>query len=219
MIKDCIISQTGYKSRKSTWIKESKRWLKINKTDIDKPQNEVLQILEKYITNKLHERDKSVIGEWAKKVGITDGYAIRKAEISKRANYIGVNLLTKIRTGTMQFTNNLVKQGIIPERLKNKCLCCKENILDNVEHMMLYCSAFDSERRTSFSGIENKLQNCDENKKIKILKKLLGEEGLTSDRKVKKRVLNSIKYLTLILPKRSAFIAELKGELQGVTSP
>lgn len=219
LISDLIKSQSGFKSIKWTWIKEAKRWLKVMKVNINNPLPEVLKQVAVNRTATLHTRDSSIIGEWATKIGIKSGKAVRKAEIHKKANYIGVNNLTKVRTGTFMFTNSLVRFGTIPARMKNKCLCCKEETLENAEHMLLYCSAFNRERKEILSWVDERLQTPQsEAAKSDILKKLLGEKGLTSGRKSKRRVLKTIKYLTIILPKRSIFIEELKGELQGVIS-
>ena len=96
------------------------------KVDIDQPMNEMLAQLESSRQTKLHSRDKFIVKEWARRIGITNGILIRKAEIANRANYVGVNYLTRLRTGTFHFTNNLVRLGHLPEELKNKCVCCKK---------------------------------------------------------------------------------------------
>ncbi len=80
LISDCIQSQINFKSKQSTWIKEAKRWLKLMKIDMELPSQELIEQVYLNRTEKMHERDRSVIGQWANSLNITSGKAIRKAK-------------------------------------------------------------------------------------------------------------------------------------------
>jgi hypothetical protein len=161
----------------------------------------------------MHEKDRSVIGQWASRLQITSGKAIRKAEIKCSSSYAGVNLITKIRTGTFTYTKQLVRLQVLPGTLTNKCVCCGQEEIEDAEHLILRCKLFDDLRERCIPNIINELQNItSEAARNTLIKKLLGEEGLTSGRKISKKVLGTIKYLSCILPKRSARIAECKGD-------
>lgn len=213
LISDCIQSQEQFKSKQSTWIKEAKRWLKLMRIDISS-QNLIEQVLINR-TNRMHEKDKSIIGQWANRISITSGKAIRKAEIRNTCNYTGINLITKLRTGTFTFTNQLVRLQVLPDTLKNKCVCCKIGIVEDVEHLLLSCIKFNNIREKCIPNILNLISVANTDiLKHKLIKKLLGEEGdLTSGRKITREGLGTIEYLSCILPLRSAFIVEFKGDI------
>ena len=213
LISDCIKSQKVFKSKESTWIKETKRWLKVMKLDIDLPIKELLSEVKKNRNTRLHERDKSNIGAWADKLNIKSGKLIRKYEINKAINYKGINMITKIRTGTFTFTNQLVRLSYLPLEFKNKCVGCNQVVIEDVEHLILNCNLYNAEREAYFPNLSAKLQiDSTDNTKMNLLKKLLGEEGLTSGRKIGNKVRRAIKYLAAILPKRAAAITERKGD-------
>ena len=143
---------------------------------------------------------------------IKSGKKIRNLEIKHPKYHVGCVGLMRIRTGTFMFTKQLVRVGTIPNSFKNKCVCCAEDCVEDAEHMLLWCKAFNTKRQEIFPSISRKLQNgISEEEKIKILKKLLGEEGPASGRKTTGKIKRTSQYLTCILPKRSAFIAERKG--------
>ena len=177
------------------------------KIDIELPTQELIVQVTLNRTKRAHEKDNSIIGQWAKSLNITSGKAIRKAEIKHTCNYLGVNMITKIRTGTAMFTNQLVRILKAPASLKNKCICCKENTIEDVEHLILDCKTFSSVRERCIPNLNKNLE------RHQILKKLLGEEGLTSGRKITRELLGTIEYLSCILPKRAALIAERKGDM------
>ena len=213
LISDCIKSQEFFKSKESTWIKESKRWLKLMKIDINLEPQELIEQVRLNRSNKLHERDKSIISRWAKDLRITSGKAIRKAEIKCASSYAGLSLITKIRTGTFTNTKQLVRLQVIPRRYANKCVCCDTDVTEDAEHLILCCTRFNDIREKCMPKITERLSNITNIAQIKnLFRKLLGEEDLTSGRKIPSELLETIKYLSLILPKRAAIIAERKGD-------
>jgi hypothetical protein len=213
LISDCIISQESFKSKQSTWIKESKRWLKLMRIDISLPPQQLTQQVLDNRATRMHERDNSVIGLWADSVGITSGKAIRKSEILKGASYVGINLIIKIRTGTFSYTKHLVRLLIIPGTYTHKCVCCGSEEPEDAEHLILRCTAFNDIREQCIPNITEKLRNITSViAQNNLMKRLLGEEGLTSGRKISREVLGTIEYLSHVLPKRAAIIAERAGD-------
>lgn len=216
LISDCIISQESFKSKQSTWIKESKRWLKLMRIDISLPPQQLTQQVLDNRATRMHERDNSVIGLWADSVGITSGKAIRKSEILKGASYVGINLIIKIRTGTFSYTKHLVRLLIIPGTYTHKCVCCGSEEPEDAEHLILRCTAFNDIREQCIPNITEKLRNITSViAQNNLMKRLLGEEGLTSGRKISREVLGTIEYLSHVLPKRAAIIAERAGDNNG----
>lgn len=213
LISDCIQSQEQFKSKQSTWIKEAKRWLKLMKIDIS--SQDLIEQVRISRTNRMHEKDKSIVGQWANRISISSGKAIRKAEFRNACNSTGINLITKLRTGTFTFTNQLVRLQTLPESFKNKCVCCKLEVIEDVEHLLLRCNKFSIIREKCIPNILTLISGGNTDLlKHKLIKKLLGEEGeLTSGRKITREGLGTIKYLSCILPLRSASIVECKGDI------
>ena len=208
LISDLIRSQSDFKSKQSTWIKASRRWLKLNKIDLSNSPQACIEQVAANRLERLRERDISVIGNFAKKYSLKSGKALIKAEILKRCNYIGLNGLIKMRTGTFSFTKDLVRTGLVPTIYRDKCICCRKTCIENVEHIILYCEAFNSVRERYIPN--SKFKHRDSDEAMKTLKMLLGGEPLTSSGKITEGVLNNIEYLSVVLPLRSAIIAERK---------
>ena len=47
---------------------------------------------------------------------------------------IEISALLKIRTDCFNFTNQLIKLQKLPNSLKNKCVCCKNELNEDVRH-------------------------------------------------------------------------------------
>jgi hypothetical protein len=216
LISDCIRSQEYFKSKQSTWIKESKRWLKLMRIDISLPPQELtMQVLNNRAT-RMHERDHSVIGLWATGVGLTSGKVIRKSEIMKGASYVGISMITKVRTGTFNYTKHLVRLLVLPGTYSHKCVCCDSEEPEDAEHLLLRCPVFNDIREQCIPNINEKIRNITSViAQNNLMKRLLGEEGLTSGRKISRVVLGTIKYLSQVLPKRAAIIAGRAGDNNG----
>lgn len=90
---------------------------------------------------RLHERDRSVIGEFARRLSLTSGKAIRKAEIKYVSNYKGINAMTKMRTGTFMFTNQLGRTQVLPNTFRDKCVCFNTTVVENAECWVLLSSS------------------------------------------------------------------------------
>ena len=113
-----------------------------------------------------------------------------------------------MRTGTFSLTKDLVRTGLVPTIYRDKCICCGKTCIENVEHIILYCEAFNSVRERYIPN--SKFKHRDSDEAMKTLKMLLGGEPLTSSGKITEGVLNNIEYLSVVLPLRSAIIAERK---------
>ena len=62
---------------------------------------------------RIDKRENSLISKKAKEWKMVSGKLIRKLEVSLKLNPRGVEALTKLRTGTFMFTNQLVYAGKI----------------------------------------------------------------------------------------------------------
>lgn len=70
------------------------------------PVKELVESVYNRRINRLHE---SVIGKWTDELKIKSGTMMRK-----NVNYKGISMITKIRTGTLMFTQSMVRLGILP---------------------------------------------------------------------------------------------------------
>ena len=52
----------------------------------------------------------------------------------------------KLRTNTFKFTNMLVYAKEVPKFYYNRCICCRQEILEDHVHLLLNCPTFKSER-------------------------------------------------------------------------
>ena len=210
LISDLIRSQCTFKSVKSTWIKEAKRWLKLMKIDLELPLKELTVQVCANRTGKMHERDRSVIGQWASSLSLGSGKAIRAAELDAAKHYLGVNTLTKIRTGTLSFTSQLVRILNLPPDLRNSCVCCKGTSREDAIHFLLDCPTFKDLREKYLPSAEFVPENAQE--RGTLMEKLLGGERQAScRRKTPVEVLECIEYLSQASARRAGVIARLKG--------
>ena len=109
---------------------------------------------------------------------------------------MGFDALIRIRLGSFQFTNELVRKSKLPGAYKDKCICCGLTVVENPEHMMLKCAAFNNIRE----GLKSKDYKLDY---------LLGGGSPASGGKPT-AVLDSIKYLAVTVRRRAALIAAIQ---------
>jgi exonuclease III len=219
-IKWLIDSQSRVKNRKRTWTQVTSTWLKkagINSFDDKEKQ---LASLAKTLNDKAKLKDKSLIGETATKYKIRSGKVVRKVQIENSLNNNGINGLLKIRTGNLLYSGEILRKAsakLDPNKialLKNKCLCCKQDVKEDEVHLLLSCPAFIQERKFHFDDLMQNFANNSPNKIISEKNKmniLLGGESPAYKCKPIENIVYTIKYLTDILPKRAAMIAELLG--------
>ena len=119
--------------------------------------------------------------------------------------------MTKLRTGTYQFTNKLVFKGIIDPCYINKCVFCKRHTVENIEHLIIECDAWREERKTFLEICgTNTVTPQIRNSSNSFLKCVLGGNSPASGRKPADWIIASGKFLSAIARKRAVIIAALK---------
>ena len=94
-------------------------------------------------------------------------------------------------------------------------MCCDRDVIENAEHLILECEAFNDVRERVFPRLRTRLHNSTEAMKMSVMTSLLGGERVpASGRKIPREVLQTIEYLSSVLPKRSEFVADRKGQTQ-----
>lgn len=140
LIKNLIMTSEAFKSKKYTWSKTIRTWLKRFKIEISENSFGREEVQNNYIS-RVNLRDKSEISKLADNGNIGSGKKLRRLEIDGQIESGGFNHLLKLRTGTYKFTNNLVFSGIIPQNKINNCIFCKEHGREDIKHLLLYCKA------------------------------------------------------------------------------
>jgi hypothetical protein len=210
-IKDLINTSGQFKSKKHTWCKTTKVWLKRFRINIAESislgRKEVLD--EYYL--RIQKRDHTLISREANKYKFGSGKKIRKLQLSNQNISNGLYHLTKLRTGTYQFTNKLVFSGFIDPGYTNKCAFCKKHTIENTEHLLIHCSAWNEERRTflEINGVNNNNPLTGNNLDSHI-KSVLGGNNPASGRKPADWIIACGSFLSAIARKRSVLIADLK---------
>jgi endonuclease/exonuclease/phosphatase (EEP) superfamily protein YafD len=219
LISEIIRSRSLVKNRKRTWSQVTSSWLKTNKIDVNLPRKELIKKLISSKVKKANEKDRSLIGKLAKKCSLKNARKIRMAQTLHPVSSTGVNALTRIRVGTFDFSDvilrkwSLLVKTVIVDNLRGKCLCCQEDTRETAEHILLICNKFQGERSKWLSPIIGKTRPGlldQENFNLLIMRTLLGGETPTSGRKNLEGVVATINYLTDIIPKRAAQLAALR---------
>jgi hypothetical protein len=217
-ISDLIKTRTLVTNRKRTWSQVSQSWLKRFKIDSEQDMKSMSTDILNCTIKSSDDKDKSIIGEIAKEYHLKNGKSIRLAQQNNVLNPIGVNSLFRMRIGTFNYSDNIlrmVKNTLDPEthsRLEKRCLCCKEEAKENIEHMLLFCKSFERERIKHLKPLIDKIKTLrmSQEKFINVvIRTLLGEETPASGWKKTDSVVYTINYLSDIVPKRTAIIAEL----------
>ena len=112
-------------------------------------------------------------------------------------------MLMRVRTGCINYTNQLVRTLKLNDSLLNSCVCCKEKVKEDIEHLMFDCCAFTDLREMHIPYVINSSIE-----KSALLKTLLGGLRQAScRRKTPKEALDLIQYLSRVCPRRLGFIA------------
>ena len=210
LIKYLIESSNEFKSRKSTWTKGTNLWLKRFKIDLNNPDRSSKQLVLENYSERIDKKDKTITTKLAKDYKIKSGKLIRKLEIQKTLKPLGVYQLMKLRTGTFNFTNNLVYKGFIRPEYKNKCLCCNESIVEDIKHLLLECKAFKQERLKYLNTIVPNNIGTSTNLLNKHISMILGGDWLASSKMPADSIVKTIDYLSAITLRRSQFILDLQ---------
>ena len=91
---------------------------------------------------KLNVRDNSRVVLWAKSLSLASGKLIRKCETLNICSSLGVLFITKMRTETILFVNQLIHLLLLPSRFHNRCACCDQQIIEDTKHFILDCPTF-----------------------------------------------------------------------------
>ncbi|KAM0686139.1 hypothetical protein COBT_002640, partial [Conglomerata obtusa] len=207
IIGSLIRSHTNFASKQRPWIKNCSIWVKTNKIDTNQSIQNCIKSLINIRMTKIKNLDRSIIGEWGRKLKISSGNILRKMEITKECNNRGINTLLQIRTGTFKYTNHLVKIGKLPEYYYNTCILCRENKIENAYHLLIECTALIDIREYIFKNFFVS-QNVSELNKLKIQSTLLGGEQHAFSGKRTKILLRSCKYLGFVTIRRHAMLSQ-----------
>lgn len=209
LISDLIKSHADFKSRKRTWAKNSRVWLRTQ-------QLEDLSVVDAY--HKLRGADRgrwlargrSRIGMLSSQWQVGSGKSIRAAEIDTQSSSAGVHSLTLIRTGTFMFTNRLVVSGIVGSHYKSRCVACKAVLIEDAWHFIAECSAFDDLRHRHMPKSIERINRVDSSTtRDRLLGILLGGEWSVARRQQCLLVLEVIEYLGKACVKRSQLVREV----------
>ena len=206
LIKELIGTSELFKSRKSTWSKTTRVWMKRFKINVPENESGKKEVMKNYI-ERIQAKDKAVITAMAKENKYGSGKLARRLELNGVIEPGSLNNFLKLRCGTYHFTNNLVFSKKINQENMNKCIFCKKNIKEDIRHLLLFCNAWIKERETylGFSALN-------ENVAPEILRKniidILGGDRPASGRKPADRIIATCKFLSAIARKRSVIIAE-----------
>jgi hypothetical protein len=214
LIANLISSHTNFKSRKSTWTKESSRWLKSMRINTNMQLEEIThQVMQKRMGD-LNQKDSSIASTNAALYNITYGKKLFLSEINLALDPIAVNALLKIRTGTFKFTNDLVRTLTLPPEYHNKCVSCNKIVKEDVWHLLCICQTYNDVRRKHQILKIPTGRETPEGYKVLILSSLLEGESVASHTKLPEEVLETIKYLSQTIPRRNAIIARRRGPTQ-----
>ena len=211
IIKKLIESGVDFKTRKSTWCKNTLKWMKRfkinNNSDIGIAKEEVTE----HMIKRFRKNDVTQASTFAYNLNIRSSKAIRKLQLNNLALNIGINELIKIRTGTCLSTNRLVNYGKIDRTFYNKCICCLENVREDAKHLFLDCSKFNNERKiylklddSAYNGLDPPWRS-NFNDTLQII---LGGECPASGKMPSESIVNSINFLSVISKRRKAIIGE-----------
>ena len=170
------------------------------------------EVLDEYIP-RIRRRDKTIASREATQYRLGSGKLIRRLELSGLCASGGLYHLTRLRTGTFQFTNKLVFSGKIRPQFLNKCAFCNRSTVENTEHLMTQCSAWREERRRCLGISEIDASDPSVRSSLNsILKSVLGGNSPASGRKPADWIAASGSFLSAISRKRAVTIASLNQE-------
>lgn len=213
VINELINNSRIFKSKKKTWVTNTMTWLKKNKIDMNLNTKETVHMVQAAVDVKQKKRNKSIIGTRATRYGWHSGKELIKAELFTDVPTLGLAMMFKIRTGTFRSTNEMIVTGKINPEYRNRCILCGTNTAETIEHLLLDCNALNVERdkylTTIISEINGLSTSLATQRKL-TQKVLLGGEMPAFGRKPAEIIPSVAKYLSALVVKRSAKIAEIK---------
>lgn len=131
-------------------------------------------------TDRILEKDTSLLGQWGKNLDVTSGESIRRAEIRNACDYTGVNLLSTLRTGTFSITNQLDGLQVIPDTFINVCVSCNMETIEDVQHLLLGYIKYNSISERCIPIILSLISGANsEISRHRLIKKLLERRGIS----------------------------------------
>ena len=209
LIKDLIATSEAFKSRKHTWSKTTRLWLKrFSLENIESRSAGRKEVLEEYIP-RIRKRDKTLASRIAIKYKFGSGKLIRRIEINDYSSS-GLYHLTRLRTGTYRFSNNMVFCGQLSKEYFNKCIFCNKKGIEDIQHLIIECSAWKEDRRKYLGIGDIDLSHPQARTEIKsILTNVLGGNHPASVKKPAEWISASGRFLSAISRKRAAVVAAL----------
>lgn len=191
----------------STWATSTLEWLRKEKIVLGDPAN----ARSKLIAIKNARRaaaEKSSIGRTMRLLKACSGKPVRIAEVRSAGQYIGLNLLSRLRTGSYCLTNDFVRMGLLDQEWIDRCAFCEHDTKEDLRHLLLRCPAFASEREHTLRRlIEGVVGICRADREEDlILRRLLGGAVPIAGEHAWENVLITAKYLFTIAAKRKATI-------------
>ena len=149
-IKGLIRTSDQFEARKHTWSKTIR--MRLKRFRIDLTESSSLgrsEVLNEYIP-RVRSRDRMQACREATRLKLGSGKQTRRLEFNSLCPSDDLYHLTRLRTGTYQFTNKLVFGISISPRYLNKCAFCGRNTTENAEYLMIQCTPWNEERLNFF---------------------------------------------------------------------
>ncbi|OMJ22903.1 putative RNA-directed DNA polymerase from transposon BS [Smittium culicis] len=205
-----------FKNRLDTWVSGTVRWKKRFLKGAG--NNTTAQALR---ARKIRN-DHSKITQWVIKnnLGLTSNWMGLELAYPEQAR--GIRLLAKVRMGAFMTAQSLANSRFISEDYKLKCPFCNVSEAETVEHMLLRCQKWNSQRSNcigTFIGDNTANLNLQNSGVQPLLSRLLGGELNIStsmilrnrDTPSVKMVLGTASFLTDIFVARTLMLSELRG--------
>ena len=210
LIRDLLVSMGEFKCKKRTWTTQTKVWLKYLRIDLELETRELIHEVRLNRMVAWRAQDRSVIGSRAVDLSLGSGRQIRFTEIHGVLPHRGIIALTRIRTGTFRFADYYARIGAIEPIYREQCFCCRAIVREDAWHLLMECTAF-STTRAQFPFGRGLTVVRDGRGFVLGLATLLGGEQVASQNKLPRETVDVIVYLSLVIPRRSAFLAGCLG--------
>ncbi|KAM0676081.1 hypothetical protein GVAV_000042 [Gurleya vavrai] len=199
-----------YKSRKTTWSKNTHKWLKTIGVDTTLTQEEIVNTVRIARQNNFARQTNTIANNQAIELGIKSSKLIRTTQFTKKCHHMGINALVRIRMGTFLFTKHLIRTNNFEQDFRNRCLFCGDDGEEDLWHFVKECKAFQNIRAnnkilaTTKYTRQNRPDSILRNNILSIL--LGGGEVASRFMKPSKRLMYFIEYLSVAVPLRLALI-------------
>ncbi|KAM0673574.1 hypothetical protein GVAV_002951 [Gurleya vavrai] len=107
-----------YKSRKTTWSKNTHKWLKTIGVDTRLTQEEIVNTVRTARQNNFARQTNTIANNQAIELNIKSSKLIRTTQFTKKCHHMGINALVRIRMGTFCLPNILSEPTILNKILE-----------------------------------------------------------------------------------------------------